>query len=293
MSKKWKYRLLNIFHYLLPVLGAAAGIFFIVLGLRLAVNLAFVAGSKKEVYFENAERFVSGIEMVDPYAVDYNIGIARAAAGDHAAAIVQYEKALEKGVLGGKKAMACINMSISRTKTVDLDGIHKEFAAFKNGEEINVEALVEKIFSAISVLTDAREDLSENGCIEGKDADMTIPEEYMADAKLLDHDIYDEIELLKRMLLELGVQSGEGDDGDQGGNGNDGDDDENEDDSNGSEGESEREKKLRKKLEKQQRDALEEQNKAKEEYKEYKGRSGNGNDGNEGEGGNEGDKRPW
>jgi len=220
---KSQYIIFNILQILATLACIATFVFFIIMGVRLLVNSLYVAAASQDVYIEAPEKMIGRqVTFLDRYVTRYNIGNGRYAAGDYDSAVNNYEKALSEGILGGRKCKTCVNLALSRTKTIDFETIYSEFGKFKKGQDIDREALINQIKDAIGVLEDAGEDLTANGCT-GEEPDMSIPEEDRETARLLKEDIDKEIEELKKMLAEL-MQGGEGGDsqGDESQQGNSG-----------------------------------------------------------------------
>lgn len=279
---KSQYIIFNILQILATLACIATFVFFIIMGVRLLVNSLYVAAASQDVYIEAPEKMIGRqVTFLDRYVTRYNIGNGRYAAGDYDSAVNNYEKALSEGILGGRKCKTCVNLALSRTKTIDFETIYSEFGKFKKGQDIDREALINQIKDAIGVLEDAGEDLTANGCT-GEEPDMSIPEEDRETARLLKEDIDKEIEELKKMLAEL-MQGGEGGDS-QGEESPDGGSGSGKKASqNGSGGTTSREDKIKGELEKQQREAMEEQSEAEEDYEWYKEQNGQNEGGPDGD----------
>ena len=157
---KIQYIIFNILQILAMLACIAAFVFFIIMGVRLIVNSLYVAAASQDVYIEAPEKKIGKqVTFLDRYVTRYNVGNGRYAAGDYDSAVNSYEKALSEGVLGGRKCKICVNLALSRTKTIDFETIYSEFGKFKEGREIDREALINQIKDAIGVLEDAGEDI--------------------------------------------------------------------------------------------------------------------------------------
>ena len=122
-----------------------------------------------------------------------------------------YEQVLDDNVTGSIKGRSCINLSLSRTRTIDFDDIYERFDDFEDGKETDIMVLADKITKAIQVLEQAKEDLAGNGCVGEEDTlDLSIPEEERNEAEKLASDIDKEIEKLKEMLEKLKQSAGGG-----------------------------------------------------------------------------------
>ena len=237
---------------------------FAVCGTRLGLNSFFVLMSQKGEYLTDVEKKAAGIEFIDKYITTYNLANAEYSDGNYETAMDMYEQVLDDNVGGSIKGRSCINLSLSRTKTIDFDDIYERFEDFEDGKETDVLVLADKIIKAIQVLEHAKEDLTDNGCAGEEDTlDLSIPEEELKEAEKLDSDIDKEIEELKEMLKELNLSSGSGDSDDT-------------DNSNGGSGEGEsqpaggdaREDQVRDYLEEQQTRTKEEQERTQSEFDE-------------------------
>lgn len=259
-----KYNKLILLMIVMIVVCLAVFACFALCGTRLGLNSFFVLMSQKGEYPVEAEKKAAEIEFIDKYITTYNLANAEYSEGDYENAMVKYEQVLDDTVDGSIKGRSCINLSLSRTRTIDFDDIYDRFEDFEDGKETDVLVLADKIIKAIQVLEHAKEDLTDNGCVGEEDTlDLSIPEEELKEAEKLDSDIDKEIEELKEMLKELNLSSGSGDSDDT-------------DNSNGGSGEGEsqpsggdaREDQVRDYLEEQQTRTKEEQERTQSEFDE-------------------------
>ncbi len=277
--KKYNILILRMIVMILVCLAVFAC--FAVCGTRLGLNSFFVLMSQKGEYPVEAEEKAAEIGFIDEYITTYNLANAEYDGGNYEKAMDMYEKVLKDNVTGNIKGRSCINLSLSRTKTIDFDDIYERYEDFEDGKETDIVVLADKITKAIHVLERAKEDLSDNGCVGKKDTlDLSIPEEELDEAKKLDSDIDKEIKELKEMLEKLKQESGGGggsEDNNSGGGSGEGDEQ--------SSGGDAREDQVRNILEEQQAKTMEEQEQAKSDYDEIRYFSG------EDEGG--GNPKPW
>ena len=274
-----KYSVLILLMIVMIIVCLAVFACFAVCGARLGLNSFFVLRSKQGEYLVDVEEKAAGIEFIDKYITTYNLANAEYSKGNYENAMDKYEQVLDDNVTGSIKGRSCINLSLSRTRTIDFDDIYERFEDFEDGKETYVYVLADKIIKAIQVLEHAKEDLTDNGCAGEEDTlDLSVPEEELKEAKKLDSDIDKEIEELKDMLKELNLTSGSGDSDDT-------------DNSNGGSGEGEsqpsggdaREDQVRDYLEQQQSRTKEEQERTQSDYDErnyWSGKdAGTGDDG--------------
>ena len=227
-----KYNLLIVRMILMILVCLVVFACFAVCGTRLGLNSFFVLMSKKGEYPVEAEEKAAEIEYIDKYITTYNLANAEYDDGNYEKALDMYEHVLDDNITGSIKGRSCINLALSRTKTIDFDDINDRFEDFEDGKETDILVLADKITKAIQVLEHAKEDLADNGCVGEEDTlDLSIPEEELEQAKKLDSDIDKEIEELKEMLEKLqqayggggsgnpdnGSSSGEGDSQSSGG----------------------------------------------------------------------------
>ena len=258
---------------------------FAVCGTRLGLNSFFVLMSRKGEYPVEAEEKAAEIKFIDQYITTYNLANAEYDDGNYENAMEMYEQVLDDNVTGSIKGRACINLSLSRTKTIDFKDIYDRFEDFEDGKETDILVLADKITKAIQVLEHAKEDLSDNGCVGEEDTlDLSIPEEELNEAKKLDSDIDKEIEELKEMLEKLKQSAGGGGsdtDNNNGGGSGEGDDQ--------SSGGGAREDQVREMLEEQQARTKDEQEQAQSDYDEKHYWSGQG----DGSGDDSANPKPW
>lgn len=184
---------------------------FAVCGTRLGLNSFFVLMSQKGEYPTEVEEKAAGIEFIDKYITTYNLANAEYSDGHYEQAMDMYEQVLDDNVTGSIKGRSCINLSLSRTRTIDFDDIYERFDDFEDGKETDIMVLADKITKAIQVLEQAKEDLTGNGCVGEEDTlDLSIPEEERNEAEKLASDIDKEIEKLKKMLEKLKQSAGGG-----------------------------------------------------------------------------------
>ena len=184
---------------------------FAVCGTRLGLNSFFVLMSQKGEYPTEVEEKAAGIEFIDKYIATYNLANAEYSDGHYEQAMDMYEQVLDDNVTGSIKGRSCINLSLSRTRTIDFDDIYERFDDFEDGKETDIMVLADKITKAIQVLEQAKEDLTGNGCAGEEDTlDLSIPEEERNEAEKLASDIDKEIEKLKKMLEKLKQSAGGG-----------------------------------------------------------------------------------
>ena len=184
---------------------------FAVCGTRLGLNSFFVLMSQKGEYPTEVEEKAAGIEFIDKYITTYNLANAEYSDGHYEQAMDMYEQVLDDNVTGSIKGRSCINLSLSRTRTIDFDDINERFDDFEDGKETDIMVLADKITKAIQVLEQAKEDLTGNGCVGEEDTlDLSIPEEERNEAEKLASDIDKEIEKLKKMLEKLKQSAGGG-----------------------------------------------------------------------------------
>ncbi|MCR5209587.1 MAG: tetratricopeptide repeat protein [Lachnospiraceae bacterium] len=292
-----KYNILIVLMLLMLVVCLAVFACFAVCGARIGLNSFFVLMSEKDKYPVDAEEKAAKIEFIDKYITTYNLANAEYANGNYENALEMYEQVLDDNVTGRLKGRTCVNLSLSRTKTIDFDDIYERFDDFEDGKETDVVVLVDKINQAIKVLENAKKDLSDNGCVgEEGTLDLSIPQEELDEAAKLDEDIDKEIEELKKMLEKLqppssGGDSGNDDNNDGGGGSSGGG-------SGQSSGNSGREDEVKNQLEQQQSRTKEEQTQAQDDFKEdqywngkSEGSGGSGDEGGQGESGN--DSKSW
>ena len=258
-----KYNTLILLMIVMIVVCLAVFACFAVCGARLGLNSFFVVMSSKGEYPVEAEEKAAEIKFIDQYVTTYNLANAEYSGGNYEKAMEMYEQVLDDNVTGSIKGRSCINLSLSRTRTIDFDDIYERFEDFEDGKETDVYVLADKITKAIQVLEHAKEDLSGNGCTgEEETLDLSIPEAELKEAKKLDSDIDKEIEELKDMLKKLQQSSG-------GGDSDDSSDDSSSGDSDGqSSGGGAREDQVRDYLEKQQSRTKEEQEQTQSDYDE-------------------------
>lgn len=289
-----KYNILIVLMILMLVVCLAVFACFAVCGARIGLNSFFVLMSERGEYPVDAEEKAAKIEFIDKYITTYNLANAEYANEHYENAIDKYEQVLDDDVTGSLKGRTCINLSLSRTKTIDFDDIYDRFDDFEKGKETDVVVLADKINKAIQVLEHAKEDLSDNGCVGEEDTlDVSIPAEELEEAKKLDKDIDKEIEELKEMLEKLQPPSSGGNSGNDnnnsGGGGSSGGGD------GQSSGSSQRENQVKNELEQQQSRTMEEQSQAQDDYNEGRYWSGRdqdeGDEGGSGEGGS--NPKPW
>ena len=199
-----KYNLLMFLMIVMIVVCLAIFTCFAVCGTRLGLNSFFVLMSQKGEYPTEVEEKAAGIEFIDKYITTYNLANAEYSDGHYEQAMDMYEQVLDDNVTGSIKGRSCINLSLSRTRTIDFDDIYERFDDFEDGKETDIMVLADKITKAIQVLEQAKEDLTGNGCAGEEDTlDLSIPEEERNEAEKLASDIDKEIEKLKKMLEKL------------------------------------------------------------------------------------------
>ena len=206
-----KYNLLMFLMIVMIVVCLAVFTCFAVCGTRLGLNSFFVLMSQKGEYPTEVEEKAAGIEFIDKYIATYNLANAEYSDGHYEQAMDMYEQVLDDNVTGSIKGRSCINLSLSRTRTIDFDDIYERFDDFEDGKETDIMVLADKITKAIQVLEQAKEDLTGNGCAGEEDTlDLSIPEEERNEAEKLASDIDKEIEKLKKMLEKLKQSAGGG-----------------------------------------------------------------------------------
>ncbi|MBO6299714.1 MAG: tetratricopeptide repeat protein [Lachnospiraceae bacterium] len=206
-----KYNLLMFLMIVMIVVCLAVFTCFAVCGTRLGLNSFFVLMSQKGEYPTEVEEKAAGIEFIDKYITTYNLANAEYSDGHYEQAMDMYEQVLDDNVTGSIKGRSCINLSLSRTRTIDFDDINERFDDFEDGKETDIMVLADKITKAIQVLEQAKEDLTGNGCVGEEDTlDLSIPEEERNEAEKLASDIDKEIEKLKKMLEKLKQSAGGG-----------------------------------------------------------------------------------
>ena len=206
-----KYNLLMFLMIVMIVVCLAVFTCFAVCGTRLGLNSFFVLMSQKGEYPTEVEEKAAGIEFIDKYITTYNLANAEYSDGHYEQAMDMYEQVLDDNVTGSIKGRSCINLSLSRTRTIDFDDIYERFDDFEDGKETDIMVLADKITKAIQVLEQAKEDLAGNGCVGEEDTlDLSIPEEERNEAEKLASDIDKEIEKLKEMLEKLKQSAGGG-----------------------------------------------------------------------------------
>ncbi len=206
-----KYNLLMFLMIVMIVVCLAVFTCFAVCGTRLGLNSFFVLMSQKGEYPTEVEEKAAGIEFIDKYITTYNLANAEYSDGHYEQAMDMYEQVLDDNVTGSIKGRSCINLSLSRTRTIDFDDIYERFDDFEDGKETDIMVLADKITKAIQVLEQAKEDLTGNGCAGEEDTlDLSIPEEERNEAEKLASDIDKEIEKLKEMLEKLKQSAGGG-----------------------------------------------------------------------------------
>ncbi len=206
-----KYNLLMFLMIVMIVVCLAVFTCFAVCGTRLGLNSFFVLMSQKGEYPTEVEEKAAGIEFIDKYITTYNLANAEYSDGHYEQAMDMYEQVLDDNVTGSIKGRSCINLSLSRTRTIDFDDIYERFDDFEDGKETDIMVLADKITKAIQVLEQAKEDLTGNGCVGEEDTlDLSIPEEERNEAEKLASDIDKEIEKLKEMLEKLKQSAGGG-----------------------------------------------------------------------------------
>ncbi|MBR3515744.1 MAG: hypothetical protein IKO10_05465 [Lachnospiraceae bacterium] len=283
-----KYNILIFLMIVMIIVCVAVFACFAVCGTRLGLNSFFVLMSQKGEYPVDVEEKAAKIEFIDKYITTYNLANAEYSDRNYEDALDLYEQVLDDNVAGSIKGRSCINLSLSRTRTIDFDDIYERFEDFEDGKETDVLVLADKITKAIQVLEHAKEDLTDNGCVGEEDAlDRSIPEEELKEAKRLASDIDKEIEELKEMLEKLNLSSGGGgsDDTDNNSGGGSGED---EDQSSGGDA---REDEVRDFLEEQQTRTKEEQEQSRSDYDERNYWSGE--DAGAGTGGESANPKPW
>ncbi|MBR5376143.1 MAG: hypothetical protein IK139_02580 [Lachnospiraceae bacterium] len=222
-----KYNTLILLMIVMIIVCLAVFSCFAVCGTRLGLNSFFVLMSGKGEYPVEAEEQAARIEFIDKYVTTYNLANAEYSEGNYEKAMEMYEEVLDDNVTGSIKGRSCINLSLSRTKTIDFDDIYDRFEDFEDGKETDLYVLADKITKAIQVLEHAKKDLSDNGCVgEEETLDLSVPEKELKDAKKLDADIDEEIEELKEMLEKLAQSAGGGGSGDDSSGSSSGDSDE-------------------------------------------------------------------
>ena len=282
-----KYNILIFLMIVMIIVCLAVFACFAVCGTRLGLNSFFVLMSQKGEYPVDAEEKAAEIEFIDKYITTYNLANAEYSDGDYEDALDLYEQVLDDNVVGSIKGRSCINLSLSRTRTIDFDDIYERIEDFEDGKETDVLVLADKITKAIKALEHAKADLTDNGCVGEEDTlDLSIPEEELKEAKSLASDIDKEIEELKEMLEKLKQSSGGGGsdetDNNSGGSG--------EDESQPSGGD-EREDEVRNFLEEQQTRTKEEQEQTQSDYDERNYWSGE--DAGAGTGEESANPKPW
>ena len=206
-----KYNILMLLMIVMIIVCLAVFSCFAVCGTRLGLNSFFVLMSQKDEYPAAVEEKAAEIEFIDKYITTYNLANAEYSDGNYENAMDMYEQVLDDNVGGSIKGRSCINLSLSRTRTIDFDDIDERFEDFEDGKETDILVLADKITKAIQVLEHAKEDLTDNGCVGEEDTlDLSIPEEELTEAKKLASDIDKEIEELKDMLKKLNLPSGAG-----------------------------------------------------------------------------------
>ena len=282
-----KYNKLILLMIVMIMVCLAVFACFAVCGARLGLNSFYVLMSKKGDYPVDIEKKAAEIEFIDKYVTTYNLANAEYNDGNYENAMYMYEQVLDDSVTGSIKGRSCINLSLSRTKTIDFDDIYDRFEDFEDGKETDVYVLADKINNAIQVLEHAKEDLADNGCVGEEDKlDLSIPEAELKEAKKLDSDIDKEIEELKEMLEKLKQSSaGSGSDDTDHDSGGD-----YTDDGNGQGGGSAREDEVRDFLEGQQTRTKEEQEQTQSDYDERNYWNGDDDDDSGDDGAN---SKPW
>lgn len=281
-----KYSVLILLMIVMIIVCLAVFACFAVCGARLGLNSFFVLRSKQGEYLVDVEEKAAGIEFIDKYITTYNLANAEYSKGNYENAMDKYEQVLDDNVTGSIKGRSCINLSLSRTRTIDFDDIYERFEDFEDGKETDVYVLADKIIKAIQVLEHAKEDLADNGCVGEEDTlDLSIPEEERNEAMKLDSDIDNEIEELKEMLKKLNQLSGSGDSGDPDDNNGGG----SADDAGGQSGGGAREDEVRNFLEDQQTRTKEEQEQTQSNYDERNYWSGQ----DAGTGDDDANPKPW
>ncbi len=153
---------------------------------------------------EDEERYVEMEEDVlevlpyDAYVMNYNLGNAHYKDGDYSKAQVYYEKCLEFELPEGEECCVRINLTMTKIQQIDFNTIDTGYEAFKNNEEVDLEALIEKIDEVIDQLKADREILTEKNCAGAEDANG-----HSQDAETLKTDIDNKIEELEKMKEEI------------------------------------------------------------------------------------------
>lgn len=219
-----------------------------VLGCRLFVNAHFVAEYQKGVYHENAETAVQFLGT-DNYVLYYNLGNAEYQKKSYKAAVKYYGQALECSIPEKKECAVRINYVLADTHTIDFAAIASEYASFEQKQEIDNEALTDKINEAITELKKDRTVLTSAGCANADDSNG-----HSKEAEALKADIDAKIKELQDMLdklKEAEEQSNEGESEDDGGSSG-----EAQEQPDSEQPSDEREEEIQKQLEEQQSDSV-------------------------------------
>ena len=153
---------------------------------------------------EDEERYVQMEEDVlevlpyDAYIMNYNLGNAHYKDGDYSKAQIYYEKCLEYELPEGEECSVRINLTMTKIQQIDFNTIDAGYEAFKNDEEVDLEALIKKIDEVIDQLKADRGILTEKNCAGAEDDNG-----HSKEAESLKKDIDNKIEELEKMKEEI------------------------------------------------------------------------------------------
>ncbi len=153
---------------------------------------------------EDEERYVQMEEDVlevlpyDAYIMNYNLGNAHYKDGDYSKAQIYYEKCLEYELPEGEECSVRINLTMTKIQQIDFNTIDAGYEAFKNDEEVDLEALIKKIDEVIDQLKADRVILTEKNCAGAEDDNG-----HSKEAESLKKDIDNKIEELEKMKEEI------------------------------------------------------------------------------------------
>lgn len=151
-----------------------------------------------EARYVGLEQKVLEILPYDAYVMNYNIGNNYYKNGDYSKAQVYYQKCLEYDLSEEKECSVRINLTMTKIQQIDFNTVYTEYEAFQNDEEVDLEALIEKIDGVIDELKSNRTILTEKNCAGEEDNNG-----HSQEAETLKKDIDDKIEELEKMKEEI------------------------------------------------------------------------------------------
>lgn len=153
---------------------------------------------------EDEERYTNMEEKVleflpyDAYIMDYNLANAHYKNADYSKAQIYYEKCLEFELPQDRDCSVRINLTMTKIQQIDFNTIYTGYEAFKNDEEVDKEALIDKIDGVINELKEDREIITVNNCAGAEDDNG-----HSQEAESLKKDIDDKIKELEDMKEEI------------------------------------------------------------------------------------------